>query len=191
MVAYSSSFCLPCLEGTDSPCTNTGTVCEPSTVWCDLVDIVEAQLNGVDSLIGRTATAIPLASVTGSAIFGGNVEFDTVDFDTDSMVNLDVNPTVVTPRRNGIYMAYGRIVTPSLGVTFDGFIHRIILSSGLDTSIAEYPEISSLPISAVLMTMKLFRWENGVSFPFQLAYEGFGFDIQSARMSVWWVSDLP
>lgn len=193
MVAYSSTYCLPCLEGSDSPCVNTGTVCEPSTVWCDLVNIVEAQLNPIDALLSRTATAIPLASVTGSEAFGTFpvvVGFDTVVFDTDNMVNLDANSTIVTPQRDGVYMVYGRLVTPNEPAPLDGFRHLLTISSGLDTSDAEYPEVSAVGGSFVVSTQKLFRWQNGVSTPFQMTYSGLQPSFQTARMSVWWVCDL-
>lgn len=193
MVAYSSTYCLPCLEGSDSPCTNTGTVCDPSTVWCDLVNIVEAQLNPIDTLISRTATAIPLASVTGSEAVGTfpvEVGFDTVLFDTDNMVNLDANPTIVTPRRNGMYMVYGRLVTLNEIAPLDGFRHILTVSSGSDTSVGEYPEVSNVAGSFIISTQKLFRWENGVSTPFQMSYQGLQPSFQTARLSVWWVCDL-
>lgn len=193
MVAYSSTYCLPCLEGSDSPCTNTGTVCDPSTVWCDLVNIVEAQLNPIDTLISRTATAIPLASVTGSEAVGTfpvEVGFDTVLFDTDNMVNLDANPTIVTPQRDGVYMVYGRLVTVNEIAPLDGFRHILTVSSGFETSVGEYPEVSNVGGSFVISTQKLFRWQNGVSEPFQMTYQGLQPLFQSARLTVWWVCDL-
>lgn len=196
MVAYSANFCLPCLESSDSPCTNTGTVCEPSTVWCDLVDIVEGRLNEIDRLIARTATAIPMASVTGEdplsdASSPVRVTFNTVEYDTDNMVNLDLDNTIITPQRDGIYMVYGRLVTPNETVPIDGFIHQLTISSGLNTSVGEYPEVSNVPGSFIISTQKLFQWRNGVNQPFQMEYLGLQADFVIARMSVWWVSDLP
>lgn len=194
MVAYSSTYCLPCLEGSDSPCVNTGTLCDPSTVWCDLVNIVEAQLNPIDDLISRTATAIPLASVTGTQPLDSgipvNVVFDTVMFDTDNMVNLDANPTVVTPQRSGMYMVYGRLVTPNEPAPIDGFRHILTITSGTESSVAEYPEVSVHSGFFVISTQKLFRWENGVSEPFSMTYAGLQPLFQTARLSVWWVCDL-
>lgn len=194
MVAYSTTYCLPCLEGSDSPCVNTGTVCDPSTVWCDLVNIVEAQLNPLDALLSRTATAIPLASVTGTEPLIPStpvtVRFSTVEFDTDNMVNLDLDPTIVTPQRDGMYMAYGRLVTPNEIAPLDGFEHQLTITSGADSSQGVYPEVSVFAGSFIVSTMKLFRWQVGVSTPFQMTYSGLQPSFQTARLSVWWVCDL-
>ncbi len=194
MVAYSTTYCLPCLEGTDSPCTNTGSVCEPSTVWCDLVAGVESLLLPIDSLLARTATAIPLASVTGTDPFAAtiptSVMFNTVEYDTDNMVNLDLNPRIVTPRRSGVYLAYARLVTVNEPAPVDGFEHELIISSGLDTSQGVYPEVSVLAGSFIVSTQKMFPWTLGSSEPFSLSYQGLQADFTVARLSVWWVCDL-
>lgn len=108
MVAHTTQFCLPYFESTDSPCLNTGTVCEPSSVWCDLVTAIETQLTAFDEIIGRTASALPIAQVsyepgmTDAPVVVGTVPFDIVDADTDQMVDLDVFAGII-PRRNGVY----------------------------------------------------------------------------------------
>lgn len=113
MVAYTSTLCLPCFEGTDNPCLNTGTVCEPSTVWCDLVNLVEAQLESFDDIASRTARAIPIASISfnpdDGVVINGAIPFDIVNLDTDNMVDLSVTAGVV-PVRNGIYGITARIM---------------------------------------------------------------------------------
>lgn len=194
MVAYSSTFCLPCLEGTDSPCTNTGTVCEPSTVWCDLVNAVEDFLLPISGLVSRTATTVPLASITGNeVVFPSSpvtIVFNTVEYDTDNMVNLDADPTVITPQRDGMYLVYGRVITPTEPVPLDGFIHTLTITSGTDSVVAEYPEVSVATGSFLITAQKLFRWQNGVSSPFQMRYQGLQPSVQTARMTAWWVSDL-
>lgn len=194
MVAYSSTYCLPCFEATDSPCLNTGTVCEPSTVWCDLVNIVETQLNAVDVALSRTATAIPLASVTGTEPLTSDsivtVAFNTVEYDTDGMVNLDVNSTIVTPQRDGIYMVYGHLVTNALTSATDGFEHTLTILAGSDSSISVNPEVSVYQSIMYISTQSLFRWQVGVSTPFSLEYNGIPNDFAFARLSVWWVCDL-
>lgn len=107
MVAYTQNFCLPVFEGSDSPCLNTGTVCDPSTLWCDFAAAVEAQLAQFDSILGRTALALPIAFVAYepdvAVAVTDQIPFDTVNIDTDQMVDLDVFAGV-TPRRNGIYL---------------------------------------------------------------------------------------
>jgi len=107
MVAYTPELCLPYYEGTDSPCLHTGTVCDPSNVWCDLVNLVDPILTANDDLIARTSTAVPLAQVryvapSPTVAVLGPIPFNTVDLDTDDMVDLDLYAGIV-PRRNGVY----------------------------------------------------------------------------------------
>jgi hypothetical protein len=114
MVAYTSPDCLPYYECTDSPCLNTGTVCEPSNVFCDLTALVEDILNTFDSSLGRTATAVPFAKVARTAeqvesVLAGNlvrafqVQWDTVLMDNADMVNLDSDNLYVKINRPGIW----------------------------------------------------------------------------------------
>lgn len=107
MVAYTNPYCLPYLEGTDSLCLNTGTVCEPSTAWCDLVALVEAQLDALDQVVGRTGLSVPLARLSYNpttlvALPNNTIPFDSVDIDTDDMADLTLFNGIM-PRRNGIY----------------------------------------------------------------------------------------
>lgn len=107
MVAYTPHLCLPYLEGSDSLCLNTGTVCNPSNTWCDLAALVEAQLAAIDDIDARTGMSVPLAKIsynptTFVTLPNNIIPFDTVDVDTDSMVDLDSFIGII-PRRNGIY----------------------------------------------------------------------------------------
>lgn len=110
MVAYTPDFCLPYLEGSDSPCLNTGTVCDPSSAWCDAMNLVEAQLNAFDDIGARTGTAIPMAKITfippvpiDPTTYPFAIPFDIIEIDTDNMVNFEVQPAAIVPNRNGIY----------------------------------------------------------------------------------------
>lgn len=113
MVAYTPELCLPYFEPTDSPCVNLGTVCDPVNIWCDLITKVEAQLDAVDTVMDRVVSAIPLASVSitydSATIINGVIPFDTVEIDTDNMVDLPVF-TGITPVRNGIYGITARVL---------------------------------------------------------------------------------
>lgn len=114
MVAYTHPDCLPYFEGTDSPCLNTGTVCDPSSVWCDFAEAVEATLNTFDE-VASVATSPPIAWVETTTPFNvvigsGTDEtppFDTVRVDTANMVNLDVSNSGFTITRSGLYMVFG------------------------------------------------------------------------------------
>lgn len=113
MPASTPIYDLPYQVGTDPPCFGPGTGCDNlESIWCDFASLVEAQLDENDLIIGRTATAIPMARLSLrpsggdendlSVLFaagGGNLPFDTVIFDTDNMAQL---PYIV-PQRNGIY----------------------------------------------------------------------------------------
>lgn len=113
MVAYTAPDCLPYPEGTDSPCLNTGTVCEPSNVWCDLAEAVETRLSALDET-ANLATFPPIAWVETNTSFtvtigGGDVvaPFDTVRVDTADMVNLDADNTGFVITRSGLYAVFG------------------------------------------------------------------------------------
>lgn len=112
MVAYTNPDCLPYFEGTDSPCVNTGTVCEPSTVWCDLAELLDARFTAWDSVLGRTAVTVPFAQVrrttpvtfplTASTTFPLTWEESVQD--NNDMVNLTIDPQTVYIRRSGIWV---------------------------------------------------------------------------------------
>lgn len=117
MVAYTAPDCLPYLESGDSLCLNTGTVCDPSTVWCDFASAVEAKLVAFDDVVARTATSVPIAWVETLTPFTDTVNlinepvpFDTVRIDTDSMVDLSVNPSGVKINTSGLYMIFGYLL---------------------------------------------------------------------------------
>lgn len=124
MVAYTSPDCLPYFEGGDSPCVNTGTLCEPSTVGCDFATIAEAKLDEFDGVVEITSV-VPMAWIETFASIRLPVEttnqtpvtFDTVRVDTANMVNLDVNPHGVTITRSGLYniFLYCRAATDLVG----------------------------------------------------------------------------
>lgn len=194
MVAHTPTFCLPCFEGTDSPCLNTGTVCDPSTLWCDLVNILEGEFNSIDELLGRTVTAIPMASVTGTRIvdqsFPGTVIWDTVEYDTDNMVNLDVNATIVTPQRSGVYMVFGYVRALNSPAPSDGLEVKMYVLSGSDNITHATPTISITTEDLYITGQKPFVWTEGVSQPFSMAVEVIEVPLVAARLSVWWVCDI-
>lgn len=111
MVAVTPNFDLPYQEGSDPPCFGPGAGCDNLTsVWCDFAQLVEGQLDAIDSIIGRTTAAIPMAKVsmtgptdsdTGTSVVT-IFPFDTVEFDTDNMTDLNTAPGI-RPNRNGIY----------------------------------------------------------------------------------------
>lgn len=114
MVAYTANLCLPYFEGTDSPCVDTGAVCDPSTVWCDVARIIDSTFTTFDDTISRAVDSFPYAQVAVSDIpftFSSGasnlqthlVIWDTAVGDSDGMVNLTTDPSTVTLRRSGIW----------------------------------------------------------------------------------------
>lgn len=193
MVAYSANFCLPCMEGTDSPCVNTGSLCEPSTPFCDTANILEQQLNLIDSIIGRTTVSIPMASVltSGDSQPGDPFEWEIVDYDTDNMVDLDANASVITPQRDGIYMFSAQVIT-QLGAPapFDGSEAYIEVYSGSTFLVRR------AAVEMTAMTNRLYVysakdtivWQAPMA-PLSVQFLGLG-QPPVARFTVWWVSNL-
>jgi hypothetical protein len=114
VVSYTSPDCLPYFTEDDPLCLNTGTVCDPSTVWCDFAELVEAKLDEFDETIQRAADSVPMAWVETTSLFSyvigdptRSVPFDTVRVDTANMVNLDENPSAITVTRSGLYQVVG------------------------------------------------------------------------------------
>ncbi len=113
MVAYTQDFCLPYFEGSDSPCVDTGEICAPSTVWCDMAAKIDAAFTAFDETISRAVTSFPYAQVALSEVVALNsgssnlinypVLWDTVVGDSDAMVDLNVDPSTVNLRRSGIW----------------------------------------------------------------------------------------
>ena len=155
MVAYTDPDCIPYFEGGDSVCLNTGTVCDPSTVWCDQAEIIEAKLDFFDSIVARTATSVPLAWVQTTTSFdyvnGSNgelhVNFTTVRADTDNMVNLDVESDGFLINTAGLYNVWafatgvtstnfgaGQSIEGSLSISLDGmpFIYGVATITEID-----------------------------------------------------------
>lgn len=109
---------LPYAIGSDRPCDINDTL-------CGFADAVEAELDRLDGVVDRVADTIPMAQVrmTVTTTFATNpgggtpavVAFDTVDFDTDDMVNLAENPYVIMLSRPGRYIVYGQVFGTTIG----------------------------------------------------------------------------
>jgi len=126
MVAFTSTFALPYQQGTDAPC-------DAPEVWCDFTDELDSLLFGFDQTLGRLTPTIPMAKVVVNntfQLFGSPtvVEFDTVEFDTDNMVDLDRINSKVVPRRNGTYYC---VVTGEVsGTATAGGVLGVIVTDG-------------------------------------------------------------
>lgn len=209
MVTYTPDLCLPFYDGGDSPCLNTGTVCDPSNVWCDLANLVEGYLDGIDEIVARTSTAKPIAQIsynpTTPILVSGVIPFDTVDIDTDNMVDLPVTVGIV-PNHNGLYQIDAEvqyasaadnatvdsyllagnanpfpILTSSTGVT--GII-GILVTRGSTTS----PNATA----PLIRTSMLWQFDDTAPQPRVITvYSNFtGSVLQSATLTAYWHSDV-
>lgn len=143
MVAYTSPDCLPYFEGSDNVCVNTGTLCEPSTVMCDMAALVEAKLDGFDALVARIGTTTPMAWVTRDVVLRVSSQFRTAwtaaVVDTDNMVNLDIDPYIIRFNTSGLYqLFYSFRGLSTIGVPGD----VLVVGSSVDvSSAAPYPGV--------------------------------------------------
>lgn len=188
---FSTFFCLPCQDGGDEPC-------EAPAVWCEFVSKVEAQLNSFDDTLARTGQAIPLASISifvnGETFFGLDqpIQFESVDIDTDDMVDLSVSSVAITPSRNGVYMVQGYVVagveSPSDGLD----LRMTITSSNAENAVRWNPYIDSTLISFPEFATSLIPWDSGVNGPItvQLYSDELPLNPFTARLTVFWVCDL-
>jgi len=114
MVAYTNSQQLPYQTATDPRCEAASDVARQfKGVWQRFVERFETRAVPLINLSNRVANP-PTAMVrrfapADAAEDVSPIAFDTVVVDNDGMVNLDADPYAITPRRPGIYLAYGHI----------------------------------------------------------------------------------
>jgi hypothetical protein len=101
MTLETAIYGLPYQEATDAPC-------DAPEVWCDLASRVNEVMTGSKNVIDRLEPTVPLAVVTRTTqqVFDTNtgpIVWDTVEADTDAMVDFDASAVFVFPRRTGIY----------------------------------------------------------------------------------------
>jgi hypothetical protein len=142
MVQYTSPDCLPYFDCDDSPCLNTGSVCDPSTVWCDFATLVDARLDEFDAAVQRTAISTPMAWVQATVPTlvvadtpATPIVFDSPLVDTDNMVNLDTLPSSITVNTSGLY----QFVYSGVGVMTNGGAATTTLAAQLAPNAPTYP----------------------------------------------------
>lgn len=201
MPATTPIYDLPYQVGTDPPCFGPGTGCDNlETLWCDFAEIVEAQLDENDAIIGRTGTAIPMARITYTAqpgepntifpgLFDVQAPFDTVEFDTDNMVQL---PNIV-PRRNGVYRIDASMFVQS---TADiGFNIEFQIVVGTDFNVATLGAVVQGDNACRLRASTLYQFTDLTPAPRIIRLELLsGIDptatLANASLTVYWHSDL-
>lgn len=210
MVAYTTPDCLPYFEGADSPCLNTGTFCEPSTVWCDFAETLESKLVSLDET-ASVAQFPPMAWVETTTSFnvavGGGLTtipvFDTVRVDTADMVNLDADSSGFAATRSGLYTVFGYLYgtvdtpvaasaeitlniefTPNMSLYGAGSINNLTASH---TAPLDGSEVAASIHSVV-------PWSIGQRLVAQITSNGPSgtvFTLTKVTLGAFWVGDLP
>jgi hypothetical protein len=204
MVAYTPDLCLPYYEGTDSPCLNTGTVCDPSNVWCDLVNLVEGFLDDIDDITARTTNVIPLAQVSYSppdpaVTVLGEVPWNTVDLDTDDMVDLDFYQGII-PKRSGVYLIDTVLTYAALntGVEVDAYLTvgnlDLLVGTGITGTVGIAHTIASTTslVPMVVRTSALVQFTDSSPAPRTVTVNSqfTGSALTQAVLTVSWHSDV-
>lgn len=102
MATCTPVYGFPYIDGGDAPCDQDET-------WCAFAVAVETELDRLDALIDRTVDTIQFAWVRASvpqvilAAGADLISYDSVLFDTDNMVNLSADSTLITVTRPGLY----------------------------------------------------------------------------------------
>lgn len=168
MVAYTSPDCLPYFECGDPVCLNTGTVCDPSTVWCDFAAAVEAKLDEFDAVASRTAFTVPMVWMDRSTPFvttvgvgiTNPVVFDSVVVDTDNMASLDVNNNGFSIMTSGLYqiVAYAIGQTDTAGSGISAALNLIFSpfnATYTPVNVSSLTAISTVQVDDVILTPQI------------------------------------
>lgn len=153
MTSCTPIYQLPYPIGADAPCDIGDTTCAFAAA-------VEEELDRLDSVVSRTAVAIPLAKVSLStpqtysiSLSGGvllsstsTILFDTVEEDTDNMVDLTTLPGTVLAQRTGIYAARCYIELGTSGSTANSFVFQLNSVGPIDNPGAILPPPGNNPL---------------------------------------------
>jgi hypothetical protein len=221
VVAYTAEYCLPYFEGSDSPCVDTGEICAPSTVWCDMAARIDEAFTSFDETISRAVDSFPYAQVAISdvpfVIVGGSsnlvttlATWDTVVGDSDGMVDLDVDANTVNLRRSGIWNLNGIVVWRDdindtdlrTRVIHPGLPKINILSGAVgETWVDPVPDPGTFlgPTLGLSNVIDLFCRVDVTTGPVPLQFEleifagvgGHDTTVEVCRFSARWVADLP
>lgn len=176
--------------GSDRPCDVGDTLCE-------MMGTVEANLTRLDGIVDRVADSVPMAQVrltvarsqaAGTTAF---VPFDTVDVDTDNMVDLTANPYVITLTRFGRYMVYYYIQGATVGA---GNVVTSTSSNqlfGNTLALDQYVDDASTPI--YLSSRAQLRYVSAANAQrlLSVATPAAATPLTSVTFGIYWLGDLP
>lgn len=206
MVAITSGHQLPYPTGPDAPCDSWQT-------WKAFATLLDSKLTAINTDLDRTTRARPMAKVSSHTpqvmgiIAGARVEvaFDAVEVDTDSMVDLNKSPTVITVRRSGIYMLEAWVDIPWQPLVDNALLDFDIVEGGnniedggqrfIKRLATELAEAAAYPIT--MYARGFTRCNNAETDPRTFGLEAFSFGpagpdatVNAAELSVVWMADL-
>lgn len=188
--------------GSDRPCDIGDTL-------CDFAATVESNLDRLDDIIDRAVDTIPMAVVRLTTpllytpgVDGGTnlaIPFDTVDVDTADMVDLAANPYVITVPFYGRYAASFQITCsgiPNTNTVFYGIYNTFSSNIGpVDNYISDGSNPSPGNGSLAFRYAPVFPYD--LTDPPQVVlqatfnFTGTTVTVLDAKMSVFWLGDLP
>lgn len=196
---------LPFIIGTDRPC-------DQSATWCAFAAAVDAELDRFDDIVDRTIDTIPMAQIrltlprTQAANPGGGltvlVPFDTVDVDTDNMVDLAASPFTITLSRFGVYMVYFTVEGTTAGSNIEW---RIAAEHPTDSvaNVASQRYLDDTSTPVVISSAGMYRYLNPVPagtsdyttadarLVLSADAAGAGLPLTAVTFGVYWMRDLP
>jgi len=186
--------------GADRPCDINDTLCA-------FADSVESNLDRFDAIVDRTIDTTPMAQVRLTAPFsfdntggGGttiSIPFDTVDVDTDNMVDLASNPFGITMPAFGRYVVNFQLVAASFPVAIT---INASVGSLSNTNIGPYDNYLSdasvpVPMNGTYTVRYSTTSPSDTTTDDLLLYvtvpASVVTTINSARLTVYWLADLP
>jgi hypothetical protein len=139
MTTCTPVYRLPIIEGTDRSC-------DQSDTWCAFAGALETELDRLDAVVARTATALPFAKVSlgvpqtfNATTSGSRIAFDTILDDSDNMVDLTANPGEIRAQRAGVYAVRCYIELGTTGSTANSFLFRLSGQGPVDAPSAIAP----------------------------------------------------
>lgn len=176
--------------GSDRPC-------DVGDTFCDMMATVDATLTRLDGIVDRVADSVPMAQVrmtiARSQAAGGTsfVPFDTVDVDTDNMVDLTANPYVITLSRFGRYMVYYSVQGATVGV--NNIVTAVSSNQLGANSLAfdQYVDDTSTPIYLSSRAQLRYVSTTNAQRLLSIATPGTLTPLTSVTFGIYWLGDLP
>lgn len=134
--------------------------CDVGETFCEFANQVEAELDRLDAVVDRTINTIPQFEVmVGPYTFVGTdrtVSFDTVNVDTDSMVNLSENSFAFPIKTSGRWFFYFHVSTNG----------NFAIQENIPATVVNTPSLGVITITQDYQ-------DNGTNYPVSIDGSGF------------------